>query len=134
MSDSAHSTSPDETGQPRRPRAIVFCEANFGQIDGKTANGLVRNSERYEIISVIDSQLAGQDTGVVLDLRDQARSTYATWIERAKETSEVSSTIQTDIAVALIDFQLTNVLVQMSLGEDPALLRAQAQLSFAGLR
>ena len=70
----------------------------------------------------------------VADLRDQARSTYASWIERAKETGEVSSTVETDIAVALIDFQLTNVLVQMSLGEDPALLRAQAQLSFAGLR
>ncbi len=67
MSDSTRSASPEETGQPRRPRAIVFCEANFGQIDGKTANGLVRNSERYEIISVIDSQLAGQDTGIVLD-------------------------------------------------------------------
>lgn len=53
--------------QPQRPRAIVYCEANFGAIDGKTANGLVRNSERYEIISVIDSQLAGQDAGMVLD-------------------------------------------------------------------
>lgn len=69
----------------------------------------------------------------VLDLRDHARSTYATWIERAKETGEVASSIQTEIAVALIDFQLTNVLVQMSLGEDPELLRAQARLSFAGL-
>ncbi len=69
----------------------------------------------------------------VLDLRDQARSTYATWIERAKEAGEMPSSIETDIAVALIDFQLTNVLVQMSLGEDPELLSAQARLSFAGL-
>ena len=38
----------------RRPRAIVYCDANLGKIDGKTANGLVRHSERYEIISVID--------------------------------------------------------------------------------
>jgi len=53
--------------QPRRPRAIVYCEANFGDIDGKTANGLVRSSDRYEIASVIDSQLAGQDAGMVLD-------------------------------------------------------------------
>ena len=34
--------------------AIVYCEANFGDVDGKTANGLVRSSERYEILSVID--------------------------------------------------------------------------------
>lgn len=46
--------------------AIVYCEANFGAIDGKTANGLVRHSEKYEILSVIDSEKAGLDAGVVL--------------------------------------------------------------------
>ena len=46
--------------------AIVYCEANFGAIDGKTANGLVRHSEIYEILSVIDSGKAGLDAGVVL--------------------------------------------------------------------
>lgn len=49
------------------PTAIVYCEANFGAIDGKTANGLVRQSEKYQILSVIDSQKAGQDSGSVLD-------------------------------------------------------------------
>jgi uncharacterized NAD-dependent epimerase/dehydratase family protein len=67
MSDSPYSSQFDAASQAPRPRAIVYCEANFGEIDGKTANGLVRNSERYEILSVIDSQLAGQDTGMVLD-------------------------------------------------------------------
>ncbi len=52
---------------PERLAAAVFCEANFGAIDGKTANGLVRHSERYEILSVIDSEKAGQDSGQVLD-------------------------------------------------------------------
>ena len=47
--------------------AVVYCEANFGAIDGKTANGLVRHSERYEILSVIDSEQAGLDAGAVLD-------------------------------------------------------------------
>lgn len=66
-------TVPQSSGQfdaappSRKPRAIVYCEANFGAIDGKTANGLVRSSERYEIVSVIDSQLSGQDSGMVLD-------------------------------------------------------------------
>ena len=50
-----------------RDTAIVYCEANFGAVDGKTANGLVRHSERYEILSVIDSAQAGLDAGVVLD-------------------------------------------------------------------
>jgi hypothetical protein len=47
--------------------AIVYCEANFGEIDGKTANGLIRRSEKYKILSVIDSEKAGLDTGMVLD-------------------------------------------------------------------
>jgi uncharacterized NAD-dependent epimerase/dehydratase family protein len=46
--------------------AIVYCEGNFGAIDGKTANGLVRHSEKYEILSVIDSEKAGLDAGFVL--------------------------------------------------------------------
>jgi uncharacterized NAD-dependent epimerase/dehydratase family protein len=46
--------------------AVIYCEANFGGIDGKTANGLVRHSERYEIVSVIDSEKSGLDAGVVL--------------------------------------------------------------------
>ncbi|WP_339716852.1 DUF1611 domain-containing protein [uncultured Sneathiella sp.] len=46
--------------------AIVYCEGNFGAIDGKTANGLVRHSEKYEILSVIDSEKAGLDSGAAL--------------------------------------------------------------------
>lgn len=49
-----------------QPSAVVYCEGNFGEIDGKTANGLVRYSDRYEILSVIDSTCAGQDSGEVL--------------------------------------------------------------------
>lgn len=47
--------------------AIVYCEGNFGLVDGKTANGLVRYSEKYKILSVIDSTQAGLDSGQVLD-------------------------------------------------------------------
>ncbi len=38
--------------------AVVYCEGNFGRQDGKTANGLVRHSEKYRILSVIDSTRA----------------------------------------------------------------------------
>lgn len=51
---------------PKMPTAVVYCEGNFGEIDGKTANGLVRQSERYQILSVIDSKKAGLDSGVAL--------------------------------------------------------------------
>ncbi|WP_338551055.1 DUF1611 domain-containing protein [Roseovarius phycicola] len=49
------------------PTAVVYCEGNFGQVDGKTANGLVRHSQAYRILSVIDSRLEGRDSGQVLD-------------------------------------------------------------------
>ena len=32
-----------EPARMRRATAVVYCEANFGAIDGKTANGLVRD-------------------------------------------------------------------------------------------
>ena len=47
--------------------AVVYSEAFFGTPDGKTANGLVRHSERYEILAVIDSTKAGADSGAYLD-------------------------------------------------------------------
>jgi len=49
------------------PTAVVYCERNFKQIDGKTANGLVRHSQAYRILSVIDSKFGGHDSGQVLD-------------------------------------------------------------------
>ena len=56
----------------RLATAVVYCEANFGDIDGKTANGLVRHSERYDIVAVIDSHKAGLDAGAVLDDKPNA--------------------------------------------------------------
>jgi uncharacterized NAD-dependent epimerase/dehydratase family protein len=47
--------------------AIVYCEKNFATPNGKTAHGLVRFTNRYEIAAVIDSTLAGNDAGEFLD-------------------------------------------------------------------
>ncbi len=65
---------PSQSVEPaqRVATAIVYCEANFGDIDGKTANGLIRRSEKYKILSVIDSEKAGFDTGMVLDDKPNA--------------------------------------------------------------
>ncbi|MBP1970290.1 putative NAD-dependent epimerase/dehydratase family protein [Virgibacillus natechei] len=46
--------------------AIIYCENNFGKMDGKTANGLVRSSRKYQIQGVIDSTKVGMDTGELL--------------------------------------------------------------------
>jgi len=47
--------------------AIVYCEGAFGTPYGKTAHGLVRHTERYRVLSVVDSRHAGEDAGMVLD-------------------------------------------------------------------
>lgn len=60
-----------------RPSAVVYCEGNFGKLDGKTANGLVRHSERYEIVSVIDSARSGLDAGEVLGGKPNGIPIYA---------------------------------------------------------
>lgn len=52
---------------PTGATAVVYCEGQFGEQDGKTANGLVRHSERYQILSVIDSRRAGVDAGELID-------------------------------------------------------------------
>ncbi|MFB7842547.1 DUF1611 domain-containing protein [Microbacterium sp. NPDC056052] len=61
--------------------AIVYCEEQFGEQDGKTANGLVRHSEKYEILSILDSAHAGADAGVVLDGRANGIPILATLAE-----------------------------------------------------
>lgn len=61
------STPAEPFALPTGSTAVVYCEAQFGEQDGKTANGLVRHSEKYEILSVIDSRRAGNDAGEFLD-------------------------------------------------------------------
>ncbi len=47
--------------------AAVYCEGAFGAPSGKTAHGLVRHTRRYAVVAVIDSRVAGEDAGEVLD-------------------------------------------------------------------
>ncbi|MBR9998292.1 MAG: DUF1611 domain-containing protein [Cyclobacteriaceae bacterium] len=47
--------------------AIVYAEGAYNTHNGKTAHGLVRFTNRYHILSVVDSRYAGQDAGLVLD-------------------------------------------------------------------
>src|SRR3989442_14742040 len=47
--------------------AVVLCDGGFGTTEGKTAHGLVRHTDRYRVVAVIDGGLAGRDAGEVLD-------------------------------------------------------------------
>ncbi|HMB62517.1 MAG TPA: DUF1611 domain-containing protein [Eudoraea sp.] len=50
-------------------KALVYCQGAFNTPNGKTAHGLVRFTERYEVVGVLDNSYAGRDAGEVLDGR-----------------------------------------------------------------
>lgn len=50
-----------------KPKAIVLTDGMLHTLDAKTAHGLIRGTERYEIVAVIDSVHAGKDAGEVMD-------------------------------------------------------------------
>lgn len=79
---------PAQTKVEKTHTAIVYCEGNFGALDGKTANGLVRHSEKYKILSVIDSEKAGLDSGVVLDDKPNAIPITRNLTEALKQLGE----------------------------------------------
>jgi uncharacterized NAD-dependent epimerase/dehydratase family protein len=47
--------------------ALVLCSGYFATTNAKTAHGLVRGTERYRILGVVDPPTAGRDAGEVLD-------------------------------------------------------------------
>lgn len=49
--------------------AVVYCQGAFTTPNGKTAHGLVRRSERYLVLAVVDDRWAGRDAGELLDGR-----------------------------------------------------------------
>ncbi len=50
-----------------RPGAVLLTGGRLHEPYSKVAHGLIRDSERFEIVAVIDNNNAGQDAGVVLD-------------------------------------------------------------------
>jgi hypothetical protein len=50
----------------KKKTALIYCENQFGLVDGKTAAALVRHSQIYNIVGVIDRSLTGKDAGEAL--------------------------------------------------------------------
>jgi uncharacterized NAD-dependent epimerase/dehydratase family protein len=68
--------------------ALVLCEGVFGTGDGKTANGLVRHTERYRIAGVLDSRFAGRDAGEVLGADAAGIPIFASLAEALEKAAE----------------------------------------------
>src|SRR4051794_30113303 len=58
--------------------AIILAPNAFRTDGAKTAHGLVRGTERFDIAAVVDADAAGQDAGVVLDGRPRGVPIFAT--------------------------------------------------------
>jgi uncharacterized NAD-dependent epimerase/dehydratase family protein len=61
--------------------AIIVCDGLFRTANGKTAHGLVRGTDRYRILAVIDAPTAGRDAGEVLDGRRRGIPIFASIAE-----------------------------------------------------
>ena len=51
----------------KKDKAIVITNGFLGKLQAKTCHGLLRGTDRFEILAVIDSGKAGQDAGEVMD-------------------------------------------------------------------
>jgi len=74
--------------------AIIYCEGMFATTNGKTAHGLVRRTERYRVLSVVDSRNADSDAGMVLEGKPKGIPIYADIqqaVRAAKTTTHVAS-------------------------------------------
>lgn len=80
--------------------AIVYCEGAFNTTNGKTAHGLVRFSERYKVIAVIDSQYAGRDALDVLDGRHAGIPVVSSLVE-AIEVGKGKGTYPTHMVIGI---------------------------------
>ena len=80
--------------------AIVYCEGAFNTPEGKTAHGLVRFTERYRVLSVIDRRHAGQDAGEVLDGKSRGIPVFA-GLEEARKDADVKGASATYLVVGL---------------------------------
>lgn len=66
--------------------ALVYANGAFNTPEGKTAHGLVRFTERFEVVGIIDQNYAGRDAGEVLDGKTNGIPIFASFDEALQTT------------------------------------------------
>ncbi|NJN47636.1 MAG: DUF1611 domain-containing protein [Candidatus Competibacteraceae bacterium] len=94
--------------------AIVLANGFFQTPNGKAAHGLVRGSERFKVLAVVDPLCAGQDAGSVLDGRHRGIPLVASLAEALAVCSELPQYCVVGIATHGGRFtpELRNVLLE----------------------
>lgn len=124
--------------------AIVYCEGAFRTANGKTAHGLVRRTERYRVLSVVDSTCAGKDAGLVLEekargipietsvaaavaaARDRGEQPTLLVVGLAPDGGRLSAAARRDVAEAIELGLDVDAGLHDYLSEDPELARTAA--------
>jgi len=71
-----------------KKNAIIITAGHLDSTNGKTAHGLIRGTERFSIVGVIDSKSAGKDAGEVLDGKKRNIPVYASIADFAANSKE----------------------------------------------
>src|SRR5687768_7579932 len=80
--------------------AVVLAPGAFQTDKAKTAHGLVRGSDRFDVVGVIDSAAAGQDAGTLLDGRPRQIPVFASLAEARAAARKPVDTVIVGVAVA----------------------------------
>jgi uncharacterized NAD-dependent epimerase/dehydratase family protein len=70
-----------------KEKAVVYCEREFLTANGKTAHGLVRHTDRYQIVGVVDSTAPAGDAGEILDGKTRDIPMFSTLEEAYRKTA-----------------------------------------------
>jgi len=73
----------------KKKKAIVLTNGMLDRHDAKTAHGLIRGTERFEIVGVIDQLHAGKDAGVVLDGKNRKIPVFESLDEATNEITDI---------------------------------------------
>jgi uncharacterized NAD-dependent epimerase/dehydratase family protein len=71
-----------------KSNAIVITAGYLDTYSGKTAHGLIRGTERFNILGVIDHKFSGKDAGEVLDGKKRNIPVYATLADFANQSKK----------------------------------------------
>ena len=71
-----------------KKNAIIITAGYLDTNSGKTAHGLIRGTERFSIVGVIDSKSAGKDAGEVLDGKKRNIPVYASIADFAQNRKQ----------------------------------------------
>jgi uncharacterized NAD-dependent epimerase/dehydratase family protein len=89
-------------------RAVVATDGLLKEDYAKTAHGLIRGSERFDVMAIIDHQYIGRDAGEILDGKHRNIPVFAGVDEAISQFSELDCLI---IGVATVGGVLSDSLL-----------------------